>query len=146
MNKIDFKNKGEVGAIPINADNLNLLQDNVENEFGKIIEIGNDEDKHYIKFDNGTLIQYGYEMYQWVPFHSKDVLYKTDTLKISLPISFTDTYFAYSNVTAVTATQDYWIQNAYITDALNEIGFNAYKTASGNTDIYIRYFAIGKYK
>lgn len=30
MEKIDFKNKGETGATPVNADNLNLLQDNVE--------------------------------------------------------------------------------------------------------------------
>lgn len=30
MEKINFKNKGEVGAIPANADNLNLMQDNVE--------------------------------------------------------------------------------------------------------------------
>lgn len=33
MEKINFKNKGEDGAIPINNTNLNLLQDNVENEF-----------------------------------------------------------------------------------------------------------------
>lgn len=33
MEKIIFKNKGEEGAIPINADNLNLMQTNVENSF-----------------------------------------------------------------------------------------------------------------
>lgn len=33
MKKINFKNKGETGATPVNADNLNLLQTNVENEF-----------------------------------------------------------------------------------------------------------------
>lgn len=33
MEKINFKNKGETGAIPINANNLNLMQDNVENSF-----------------------------------------------------------------------------------------------------------------
>lgn len=31
MKKINFKSKGEPGAIPINADNLNLMQDNTEN-------------------------------------------------------------------------------------------------------------------
>lgn len=30
MEKINFKNKGETGATPVNADNLNLLQTNVE--------------------------------------------------------------------------------------------------------------------
>lgn len=33
MEKINFKNKRETGAIPINANNLNLMQDNVENSF-----------------------------------------------------------------------------------------------------------------
>lgn len=32
MEKINFKNKGEDGAIPINADNLNLMQNNIEND------------------------------------------------------------------------------------------------------------------
>lgn len=31
MEKINFKSKGETGAIPINAENLNLMQDNIEN-------------------------------------------------------------------------------------------------------------------
>lgn len=31
MEKINFKNKGETGANPINANNLNLMQDNAEN-------------------------------------------------------------------------------------------------------------------
>lgn len=31
MEKLNFKNKGETGAIPINANNLNLMQDNAEN-------------------------------------------------------------------------------------------------------------------
>lgn len=30
MEKINFKNKGETGAVPLNAENLNLLQTNVE--------------------------------------------------------------------------------------------------------------------
>lgn len=33
MEKINFKNKGEPGAIPANADNLNLMQNNIENSF-----------------------------------------------------------------------------------------------------------------
>lgn len=48
MNKIEFKNKGETNAVPINADNLNLLQENVEaaiptdliNVKGKLLKVG----------------------------------------------------------------------------------------------------------
>ena len=36
MEKIDFKNKGEVGAIPINAENLNLMQNNTENAINAV--------------------------------------------------------------------------------------------------------------
>lgn len=45
MKKINFKNKGETGAIPINADNLNLMQTNVENEFNNITNYSTTETK-----------------------------------------------------------------------------------------------------
>lgn len=38
MEKINFKNKGETGAVSINADNLNLLQTNVENSINSLPE------------------------------------------------------------------------------------------------------------
>ena len=48
MEKINFKNKGETGAIPINANNLNLLQDNTENAINEtkpsIITVGLEND------------------------------------------------------------------------------------------------------
>ena len=75
MEKIIFKNKGEEGAIPINADNLNLMQDNVENSFKSskttsntdtyncnyingIIESGNNDNGNWIKYVDGTMITY----------------------------------------------------------------------------------------
>jgi len=75
MEKIIFKNKGETGAIPINADNLNLMQDNVENSFKSskttsntdtyncnyingIIESGNNDNGNWIKYVDGTMITY----------------------------------------------------------------------------------------
>lgn len=45
MEKINFKNKGEPGAIPANADNLNLMQNNVENEFNNISDYSTSEKK-----------------------------------------------------------------------------------------------------
>ncbi len=56
MNKIDFKNKGEVGAIPINAENLNLLQKNTENVINGVVQRGSNITGEWIKFDDGTLI------------------------------------------------------------------------------------------
>lgn len=45
MKRINFRNKGETGAIPINADNLNLMQTNVENEFNNISDYSTSETK-----------------------------------------------------------------------------------------------------
>ena len=45
MEKLNFKNKGETGAIPINADNLILMQTNVENEFNNITNYSTTETK-----------------------------------------------------------------------------------------------------
>lgn len=73
MEKINFKNKGEPGAIPANADNLNLMQNNVENSFKSskttsdkdtyscnyingIIESGNNSNGNWVKFEDGTMI------------------------------------------------------------------------------------------
>ena len=73
MEKINFKNKGEPGAIPANADNLNLMQNNVENSFksnktisntdtyncnyiNNIIESGSNDNGNWIKYADGTMI------------------------------------------------------------------------------------------
>lgn len=45
MERINFRNKGETGAIPINADNLNLMQTNVKNEFNNITNYSTTETK-----------------------------------------------------------------------------------------------------
>ena len=75
MEKINFKSKGETGAIPINANNLNLMQDNVENSFKSskitsdtdtyncnyingIIESGSNDNVNWIKYVDGTMITY----------------------------------------------------------------------------------------
>lgn len=73
MEKINFKNKGEPGAIPANADSLNLMQNNVENSFksiktisdtdtyncnyiNNIVESGNNDNGNWVKFEDGTMI------------------------------------------------------------------------------------------
>lgn len=75
MEKLNFKNKGETGANPINADNLNLMQTNVENSFkssmtnsdtdtyncnyiNNIIKSGSNSNGNWVKFEDGTMITY----------------------------------------------------------------------------------------
>lgn len=51
MKKLNFKNKGETGAIPINANNLNLMQTNVENSF-KSSKTTSDKDTYNCNYIN----------------------------------------------------------------------------------------------
>lgn len=57
MEKINFKNKGETGAIPANANNLNLMQNNVENAINEnkasVITVGLESN---VEFSNGNLV------------------------------------------------------------------------------------------
>lgn len=55
MDKINFQNLPST-ATPINATNMNLLQNNVENAINGIIETGSNANGSYIKFFDGTLI------------------------------------------------------------------------------------------
>lgn len=73
MERINFRNKGESGAIPLSAENLNLMQTNVENSFksskttsdtdtyncnyiNNIVESGNNDNGNWVKFEDGTMI------------------------------------------------------------------------------------------
>lgn len=58
MQKIDFKNLPDTST-PINAENLNQMQTNVEsaiNSISGVIASGSDSSGNYIKFADGTLI------------------------------------------------------------------------------------------
>lgn len=68
MEKINFENKPSTDS-PINATNLNTMQDNVENgindvqanlenKINGIIESGSNENGSYIKYADGTMICY----------------------------------------------------------------------------------------
>lgn len=81
MEKINFKNKGETDAVSINADNLNLLQTNVENEFDEIHYILN----KYLEcvFDSDLTFPASNDAHAKVPFdtsygNDKNNLYLSD--------------------------------------------------------------------
>lgn len=59
MQKIPFENRPSTDT-PINASNLNLLQDNVEDAIDGIIESGSNTNGNYIKYVDGTMICWGY--------------------------------------------------------------------------------------
>ena len=57
--KLNWLNKGETGAIPINKTNLNHMDDGIEqnsNDIANIIESGSNSNGNWIKYADGTLI------------------------------------------------------------------------------------------
>lgn len=57
MEKIDFKDYPNTDT-PINAENLNEMQDNIENDINAIIESGSNANGNYVKYADGTLVCY----------------------------------------------------------------------------------------
>lgn len=57
--KLNWLNKGETGAIPINKTNLNHMDDGIEqnsNDIANIIESGSNDNGSWIKYSDGTMI------------------------------------------------------------------------------------------
>ena len=55
MEKIVFENLPSTKT-PINAKNLNQLQENIENAMSSIVESGSNDNGNYIKFENGIMM------------------------------------------------------------------------------------------
>jgi hypothetical protein len=89
MERINFRNKGETGAIPINADNLNLMQTNVENEFNNISDYSTSEKK----------------IGKWM---NKD-LYRKVVVIVGLPVNTVQ-----STNYGIDSVDQIWIENAFV--------------------------------
>ena len=55
MEKINFKDLPSTET-PINAENLNQMQDNIEDAIGEIVGSGSNDYGSYVKFADGTMI------------------------------------------------------------------------------------------
>lgn len=91
MQKINFQNLPNT-TTPVNATNLNDLQDNVEDAIDGIIDSGSNANGNYIKYVDGTMICTGaYELPSGHKNFNKPYgsVYYTDlTETISFPMSF----------------------------------------------------------
>lgn len=59
MTKITFENLPGTNT-PVNADNLNDMQDNIEDAIDGVVESGSNTNGNYVKFLDGTMICYGF--------------------------------------------------------------------------------------
>lgn len=55
MEKIVFEDLPSTNT-PLNAKNLNQLQENIENAMSSIVESGSNDNGNYIKFENGIMM------------------------------------------------------------------------------------------
>ena len=142
MEKINFIN----GQSPyISATNLNNLQNNVENAINGIIESGSNANGNYIKYADGTLIQYGNVSLTTSDNRSAGGLtYYSTSTTINFPISFKDSsYSAFSNV--LLANMNYFC-NSYMASNDASTCNLAFVSTANNETRGIHWMAIGKWK
>lgn len=95
MEKINFENKPSTNS-PINATNLNLLQDNVENAINEIINSQNLLSNGYIRFDNGFQIAWVTNTIDGEETVWNGIHYKEKYMG-NWPVPFVTIFGAYSN-------------------------------------------------
>ena len=105
MEKINFENKPSTNT-PINATNLNSLQDNVEiaisentELINKLIEIGNNSNGSWIKYSNGVMICYGTYVTTITTSSNPNVYYTSSTDGFP-EITYPQTFVAVKSVNA----------------------------------------------
>lgn len=95
-NKTIWKNLPSTNT-PINKTNLNKIEnelDNLDNNVSEMIESGNNANAKYIKYSDGTLIEYGKTTLQsYNGRRSGGLTYWSKDTTIDLPYDFIDTSF-----------------------------------------------------
>lgn len=147
--KLNWLNKGETGAIPINKTNLNHMDDGIErnsNEIANIIESGSNANGEYIKFANGTMICKNTQRIVGITTSasSSSVVPKSDEQTgFTFPIEFIDRPIVLMNACRTSA----WIGYSWIATTSTTQNYCIY-TPAPVSDFYIdiQYVAFGRWK
>lgn len=132
MQKLIFEDYPSTNT-PIDADNLNLMQDNVEEAINEIVEEGTNTDGTYIKYSNGKMFCYGYVQ---IGVRNYPQEFIENPLTIITPV---DSNTNYMHIVQATTT----------TSAITIRGFFANVNDSiwaADNSGYVNYLAIGKWK
>jgi|GEM_PF-5194631 hypothetical protein len=138
-----FSNKGETNAIPLNAENVNFNFTELDNR--SISESGRNDAGSYIKFNDGTMICFGYNSYGWQPFELNGSLYFSNELTFELPQEFKLDNQRTIVAQAIGESGIYWCTSSYFKSD-KSAGIKFAKITGENLDLYFRYLAIGKWK
>ena len=151
MNKIEFKDLPDT-TTPLNATNLNTLQDNVETAINGILESGSNANGSYIKFSDGTMVCYSTQLFSNVNCSTAwGNIYSNSNDKRNFnnfPVSFVDEPIV--TMRLATGNADGWIMSANINggpSTTNPGGWQMCRaTSNSSCNIYVSYIAIGKWK
>lgn len=144
--KLNWLNRGETGAIPINKTNLNHMDDGIEqnsNDIANIIESGSNDNGSWVKFSDGTMICRNIFLIKDVTFTELATgINYSETQTITYPQEFID------NDVSVKVS----CRSANFAWAVNEISiassfqFDILHSTNVIRDISCSYIAIGRWK
>ena len=150
--KLNWLNKGETGAIPINKTNLNHMDDGIEqnsNDIANIIESGSNNNGKWIKFVDGTIIQWGQYTIQgseitWTALTTG--LYYSNSFSHKLPVKILENSSA-NNVSSRSANFDWAVRNATANDDTGTfLSFNLVSATNAARNIIINWFVVARWK
>lgn len=148
MTKINFQNLPDT-TTPVNADNLNDLQDNVETAISGIVESGSNANGYYIKFADGTMICIGRRETDVITWTADGSAYIAGVFSFSnFPQTFYSTPYVSKSIEYVSPSNRYIsITGGAAPTTTNAGGFNlqTYWNAT-NTNARVVYIAIGRWK
>ena len=144
MNKINWQNAPST-ATPINAENLNAMQNNIENAINNILQSGTTNNVNYIKYIDGTLIQYGKVTLQsYTGRSSGGLTYWSQATTITLPVSFLNVnYSVTTNVNL--ANMNNFAQSYGAIESVNQVKISFVSTADEDNR-NIDFICIGRWK
>ena len=144
MTKINFTNLPNTST-PLNATNMNALQTNIENAINAIISQGSNSSAKYIKFSDGTLIQYGKVTLQaYTRRSSGGLTYWSQETTITLPVSFLNVnYSVTTNVNL--ANMNNFAQSYGAIEGVNQVKISFVSTADEDNR-NIDFICIGRWK
>ena len=150
--KLNWLNKGETGAIPINKTNLNHMDDGIEqnsNDIANIIESGSNSNGSWTKYADGTIIQWGQYAIKdsdvtWTALTTG--LYYSNSFSIKLPVKILENSSA-NNVSSRSANFDWVVRNATANDDTDTyLSFNLVSATNAARNISINWFVVSRWK
>lgn len=148
MEKINFKNLPDTST-PLNAENLNTMQNNIENAINVIVESGSNRNGNWIKFGDGTMIcTMKIDFYCDADFTQDGNLWKKTIGESVFPQEFIDApYYLNVNIVGKQTARNLWITpyNGYNKSVIGNMQVVTHWNATAcHADIFI--MAIGRWK